>query len=140
MAQKIDLNVAPYYDDFAENKNFHRILFRPGYAVQARELTQLQSILQNQIERFGSHVFQEGSVVIPGGFSINNEYYSVQLATALLVSQLTHHNIIMQLPVTIECDFYVSQKHIKTNIINTTIIIRTLYFFWFRFETTEFQT
>ena len=82
MAQKIDLNVAPYYDDFAENKNFHRILFRPGYAVQARELTQLQSILQNQIERFGSHVFQEGSVVIPGGFSINNEYYSVQLATA----------------------------------------------------------
>ena len=82
MAQKIDLNVAPYYDDFAENKNFHRILFRPGYAVQARELTQLQSILQNQIERFGSHVFQEGSIVIPGGFSINNEYYSVQLATA----------------------------------------------------------
>ena len=82
MAQKTDLNVAPYYDDFAENKNFHRILFRPGYAVQARELTQLQSILQNQIERFGSHVFQEGSVVIPGGISINTDYYSVQLASA----------------------------------------------------------
>jgi len=82
MAQKTDLNVAPYYDDFAENKNFHRILFRPGYAVQARELTQLQSILQNQIERFGSHVFQEGSVVIPGGISISKDYYSVQLASA----------------------------------------------------------
>ena len=82
MAQKIDLNVAPYYDDFAEIKNFHRILFRPGYAVQARELTQLQSILQNQIERFGSHVFQEGSVVIPGGISVNTDYYSVQLASA----------------------------------------------------------
>ena len=82
MAQKTDLNVAPYYDDFAENKNFHRILFRPGYAVQARELTQLQSILQNQIERFGSHVFQEGSVVIPGGISINTDYYSVQLASS----------------------------------------------------------
>ena len=82
MAQKIDLNVAPYYDDFAENKNFHRILFRPGYAVQARELTQLQSILQNQIERFGSHVFQEGSVVIPGGISVSTDYYSVQLASA----------------------------------------------------------
>ena len=82
MAQKTDLNVAPYYDDFAENKNFHRILFRPGYAVQARELTQLQSILQNQIERFGSHVFQEGSVVIPGGISVNTDYYSVQLASA----------------------------------------------------------
>ena len=57
MAQKTDLNVAPYYDDFKEDKNFHRVLFRPGFAVQARELTQLQSILQNQVERFGSHVF-----------------------------------------------------------------------------------
>ena len=37
--------VFPYYDDFDEDKNFKRILFRPGYAVQARELTQLQTIL-----------------------------------------------------------------------------------------------
>ena len=53
MAQKTDLNVAPYYDDFDTTDNFHRVLFRPGFAVQARELTQLQSILQNQIERHG---------------------------------------------------------------------------------------
>ena len=58
-----DLNVDPYYDDFNESKNFHRILFRPGLAVQARELTQMQSILQNQIDRFAEHVFKEGSVV-----------------------------------------------------------------------------
>ena len=58
-----DLNVDPYYDDFDESKNFHRILFRPGLAVQARELTQLQSILQNQIDRFGEHIFKEGSTV-----------------------------------------------------------------------------
>ena len=50
MAQKTDLNVSPYYDDFDTNDNYHRVLFRPGFAVQARELTQLQSILQNQIE------------------------------------------------------------------------------------------
>ena len=82
MAQKTDLNVAPYYDDFNESKNFHRVLFRPGFAVQARELTQLQSILQNQIERFGSHIFQEGTVVLPGGISINNNYTNIQLSTA----------------------------------------------------------
>lgn len=82
MAQKTDLNVAPYYDDFKEDKNFHRILFRPGFAVQARELTQLQSILQNQIERFGNHVFQEGTVVIPGGLSVNDKYTSVKIQTA----------------------------------------------------------
>ena len=58
-----DLNIDPYYDDFNEGSNFHRLLFRPGFAVQARELTQLQTILQNQIDRFGEHVFKEGSVV-----------------------------------------------------------------------------
>ena len=57
------LNVDPYYDDFDETINFHRMLFRPGLAVQARELTQLQTMLQNQIDRFGEHVFKEGSVV-----------------------------------------------------------------------------
>ena len=49
MANKTDLNVTPYYDDFDENDNFHRVLFKPSKAVQARELTQLQSIMQNQI-------------------------------------------------------------------------------------------
>ena len=58
-----NLNVDPYYDDFDESKNFHRILFRPGLAVQARELTQVQSILQNQIDRFAEHIFKEGSVI-----------------------------------------------------------------------------
>lgn len=58
-----NLNVDPFYDDFDEAKNFHRILFRPGLAVQARELTQMQTILQNQIDRFAEHVFQEGSPV-----------------------------------------------------------------------------
>ena len=62
--------VAPYFDDFTESKNFHRILFRPGYAVQARELTQLQTILQNQIERFGRHIFVNGSSVIGGKLDI----------------------------------------------------------------------
>jgi len=56
----------PYYDDYDEDKNFHRILFRPGYAVQARELTQAQTIAQNQIERFGQHIFKEGSRVLGG--------------------------------------------------------------------------
>jgi hypothetical protein len=62
----VETKVFPYYDDFNEDKSFHRILFRPGYAVQARELTQLQTILQNQIERFGQHIFVNGSSVIGG--------------------------------------------------------------------------
>ena len=79
MAQITNLNVAPYYDDFDENDRFHKVLFRPGYAVQARELTTLQSILQNQVEKHGMHIFKEGTVVIPGQVSYSGSYYSLAL-------------------------------------------------------------
>ena len=65
-------NIDPYYDDFNEDKKFHRVLFRPGYAVQARELTQLQTVLQNQISRFGDHIFEDGSKVFGGEISVQN--------------------------------------------------------------------
>jgi len=81
MAQITDLNVSPYYDDFDKNDNFQKVLFRPGFAVQARELTTLQSILQDQIEAQGSFIFKEGSVVIPGQVSFQKEYFSLQLAS-----------------------------------------------------------
>lgn len=62
----LNTNISPYFDDFDELKNYHQILFRPGVSVQARELTQIQSILRNQIEQFGNHIFRQGSIVIPG--------------------------------------------------------------------------
>ena len=58
-----NFNVTPYYDDFDEDKNFYRILFQPGRAVQARELTQSQTILQDQVKKFGDHIFKDGSRV-----------------------------------------------------------------------------
>jgi len=81
MAQLTDLNVSPYYDDFDEADNFHRVLFRPGFAIQARELTQLQSILQSQVERHGSHMFKEGAIVIPGQLSYSDTFTTLQLAS-----------------------------------------------------------
>lgn len=66
MALDTNFNVNPYYDDYDEDKKFLRMLFKPGYAVQARELTQLQTILQKQTERFGDFVFKDGSVVTGG--------------------------------------------------------------------------
>ena len=79
MPQKTNLNVNPYYDDFDKNDNFYKVLFKPGYPVQARELTGLQSILQNQIESFGSHLFKEGSMVIPGGVTCDNAFTTVKV-------------------------------------------------------------
>ena len=63
MPIETNLNQSPFFDDFSEDKNFHRVLFRPGYAVQARELTQLQTILQNQIERGFNEVVKDGTVI-----------------------------------------------------------------------------
>ena len=75
----LDFNTEPYNDDFDENNKFHRILFRPSYAVQARELTQLQSILQNQIKRHGDHVFKQGAMIIPGQISLDRKLSYVKL-------------------------------------------------------------
>ena len=81
MAQKTNLNVTPYYDDFEEGDNFHKVLYRPGFAVQARELTSQQSILQNQIEKMGRNIFKEGAAVNPGGPLLNTKYEFVKLNT-----------------------------------------------------------
>src|SRR6056300_1450776 len=81
MPSPTDFNLSPYYDDFNESKKFHRILFRPSFAVQARELTQSQTILQNQIERVGDHLFKQGAMIIPGQVSIDTSYYAVKLSS-----------------------------------------------------------
>ena len=59
-------NIDPYYNDFDENKNFLKMLFKPGLALQARELSQMQSIIQNQLEKMGNFVFDDGSIVLGG--------------------------------------------------------------------------
>ena len=79
MPQNTNLNSSPYFDDFNELKNYQRVLFKPGLPVQSRELTTLQSILQNQVEKFGKHFFKEGSVVIPGQVAYDSEYTCVQI-------------------------------------------------------------
>jgi len=68
-----------YKDDFRDSDNYHKILFNTGVGLQARELTQLQTILQNQIARFGNNIFKEGAVVQPGGTNINPQYEFIKL-------------------------------------------------------------
>ena len=65
-------NISPYYDDYDPANRFLRILFKPGYAVQARELTQMQSILQDQISKIGDHLFKDGSRIVGAPISVRN--------------------------------------------------------------------
>ena len=76
---QINLDTSPYFDDFDADKDYYKVLFKPGFPVQARELTTLQSILQNQISSFGEHFFKEGSMVIPGSIIYNPNYSAVIL-------------------------------------------------------------
>lgn len=96
MDQKLDFNVDPYFDDFeatggAKENNYHRVLFRPGFPVQARELTQLQTVLQNQIERFGDHIFENGAQVIPGDVNIDTEYRFVKLQSTFNTTNVENY-------------------------------------------------
>jgi hypothetical protein len=76
----ISFNVEPYYDDFesvasgntlSPKEQYQRILFRPGKAIQARELTQLQTSLQHQISSAGDNIFKDGTVVVPGAVHLH---------------------------------------------------------------------
>ena len=70
-----------YKDDFVDSDNYHRILFNSGRALQARELTQMQTIIQEEVARFGRNVFKDGAAVNPGGPTINNSFEFVKLNT-----------------------------------------------------------
>ena len=75
----LNFNVDPYYDDFDPKKQFYRVLYKPGRAVQARELTQMQSILGNQIGSFASNIFAEGSVVKGGQHQLDDSVFYVKV-------------------------------------------------------------
>ena len=84
MPQNTNLNISPYFDDFDKDNNFYRVLFRPGYPIQARELTTMQSILQNQMESIGQHFFKEGAMVIPGQVGYDLQVQAVILQQSFL--------------------------------------------------------
>ena len=70
-----------YNDDFDPFNNYHQILFNTGRALQARELTQLQTMIYAELSRLGKNVFKEGAVVNPGSTSINSNYSYVKIAS-----------------------------------------------------------
>ena len=91
MSQETNLNVAPYFDDFNASDDYYKVLFKPAVPVQARELNNLQSILQYQIEKFGQHFFREGSKVIPGNTSYNDQYPALELQQSYLGVELSNY-------------------------------------------------
>ena len=90
----LNLNQSPYFDDYDEAKDFHQILYKPAVAVQARELTQDQTILRNQVKRFGDHVFANGSRVSGGNLHIDIQYSYVKLNANYNGAAITPANLL----------------------------------------------
>jgi hypothetical protein len=90
----LNFNIEPFFDDYSENKKFYRILFRPGYAVQARELTQLQTILQQQIKRHGDHMFKNGAMIIPGQISYDSNTAYVKVGATISGSSVSTFSVL----------------------------------------------
>lgn len=78
-----EFNQSPYFDDYDANDQYLKILFRPGHPVQTRELNQLQTMLQKQVERFGDHIFENGSRVLNGGIELDKDYFYIKLTEDL---------------------------------------------------------
>jgi Domain of unknown function (DUF4815) len=77
----LNFSVFPYFDDFSEEKGHIKVMVKPGVALQARELNELQSIISNQIKRFGDNIFKDGAMVIPGQITLDT---SLQLGNLIL--------------------------------------------------------
>lgn len=90
----IDKNVSPYYDDFSASKKFYQILFRPAHAVQARELSQIQSLLQHQVSNLADHLFEKGAMVIPGQIAYDSNYTYVKIQPQFLSVDVNVNNFL----------------------------------------------
>ena len=77
-----------YKDDYRDSDNYYRILFNSGRALQARELTQMQTIIQEEIRRFGSNIFKEGGKVNGGNVTLNRREF-IKLASGQLPADTT---------------------------------------------------
>ena len=70
-----------YKDDYDKSKNYQKILFNSGRALQARELTQLQTIIQQQFSQVVGNLFNEGASITPGSFRVDNKLEFIKISS-----------------------------------------------------------
>lgn len=92
MGINTNLNISPYFDDYDAEKQYVRVLFKPARAVQARELTQLQTMLQTQIERFGNNIYQEGTIIEGVNPSVRDDIKYVKINDQVDLNDMTIYN------------------------------------------------
>ena len=100
MADFTDKTFKETYRDFYNAEDgYYRVLFNSGKALQARELIESQTIIQEEIARFGQNIFKEGALVNPGGATVDNKLEYIRLDPsstfdASLVGQLLTNGVV----------------------------------------------
>jgi hypothetical protein len=76
----MDKNVSPYYDDGVEQfaKDYKEVLFNPGVPLQAREASQIQTLLNEQLKKNLDQIYNDGKII--GGYSFNIDVASSECA------------------------------------------------------------
>jgi hypothetical protein len=112
MPLETNLSRSPYFNDYTEAKDYYGILFKPSVALQARELNQLQSILQKQIERFGDHVFKSGTIISGVNFRYLPNYQYIKVLDLQVDGQPT-------IPVSYEGLFVRNSSNLVARVVKT---------------------
>jgi hypothetical protein len=81
MGTQLNLNTPPYYDDYNARNDYYQLLFQPGRPVQARELTGMQSMFQNQVSTLASRFLHEGDNIVPGEFGFDKPIPYVRVSS-----------------------------------------------------------
>lgn len=84
---------APYHDDYSQDKDYLRVLFKPGVGVQTREMNQLQTIQQNQVSRFANSFFENGARVVRGEASVGNNFTFITVTAQLARNKDQYKNL-----------------------------------------------
>lgn len=84
-----------YYDDFDCSKNYLQIMFNPSRAVQARELTQIQSIFQEQQARAGSFWYKSGTPITGGRITVTFDQPFMAIGATDMTGQPIDPNLLV---------------------------------------------
>lgn len=111
MPEITDLSESPYFDDYNKDNQYYKILFKPGFPLQSRELNQIQSIHHNQIENLSSVNYKDGEIVDGVNIGVNKNLNAV-LLQSIVNGVYTDANISSLIG-----------KTIKGNITNITAVV-----------------
>ena len=60
---KVNQKIAPYYNDHDSNKQYTQLLAIPGRVAQAREITQIQSVVKDIVKSIGDSILKDGNII-----------------------------------------------------------------------------